>query len=203
MSTFGFLMSLYPGLLLLLVAGDLLWLISSPGPAALLALLGTLYVVPPLSLRVHERFHPLHPGASYLGGSRYSPWWGAHQIQAIYIAIPQLEALLRLVPGLYSLWLRAWGSQIGRRVYWTPLVDITDRSLMVIGDGVIFGHRSGAFAHIIKPTKGSYLLYVKPVVVGPGAFIGAGANLGPGAQIGPGALVRAGEVVLPNKVVQA
>ena len=60
-----------------------------------------------------------------------------HQLQVLYSAFPAL----RLVPGLYSAWLRLWGSRVGRAVYWTPQVKITDRGLLKVGDGVVFGHR--------------------------------------------------------------
>ena len=68
-----------------------------------------------------------------------------HQLQVLYSAFPAL----RLVPGLYSAWLRLWGSRVGRAVYWTPQVKITDRGLLKVGDGVVFGHR------VVSIPKGS------------------------------------------------
>src|SRR5262249_19077251 len=124
-----------------------------------------------------------------------------HQAQLVYIALPPLEALLRLVPGLYSAWLRLWGARIGRRVYWTPLVDIGDRSLVEIGNDVIFGHRATLYAHVISRTKDKLVLYVKPIVIGDGAFVGAGSVLGPGTRVGEGKLVAAGTHVYPNQEV--
>jgi hypothetical protein len=187
------------------VAGALacaLWLCGSPGPLPLGALVAVLYVVPVLAFRAHQALWPMTLGGTSLGERRYVPWWGAHQIQLIYIALPQLEALLRLVPGLYSAWLRLWGARIGKGVHWTPLVDIGDRSLIDIGDHVIFGHRAALYAHVITPGKRKLILYVKPISVEEGAFVGAGAVLGPGAVVRRSKLVAAGTHVYPNQEVK-
>lgn len=145
----------------------------------------------PLAYRLHQRLWPLHQGLSRLDRPVYSPWWGAHQIQLFYDAFPALEALLRLIPGAYSAWLRAWGSRIGRRVHWTPRVDITDRGLLEVGDDVIFGHLVGCYAHVVDRRGGRLMLYSKPIRIGAGAFIGAGSRLGPGARIEPGSYLPA------------
>src|SRR6266498_3087906 len=136
------LMALFPTLLMASVVAGVLWLCLQPGPLPLASLAAIVYLAPVLAFRLHQAIWPMVIGDSDIGTGRYVPWWGAHQLQVIYIAVPQLEALLRLVPGLYSAWLRLWGARIGRRVYWTPLVDIGDRSLLDIGDGAIFGHRN-------------------------------------------------------------
>ncbi len=191
MTLLGHVMSLYPaalGLAALACAG---WLLARPGWAPALALPALLYLVPLLSFRLHGLLFPLREGPSRLVGPSYSPWYGGHMIQALYIAFPALEVPLRLVPGLYSLWLRAWGSRIGRRVYWTPLVEVTDRSLLEVGDGVVFGHRSGVFCHLVTPTRSNMLLYVKRVRIEAGAFLGAGSYLAPGCVVEAGAVVTA------------
>jgi hypothetical protein len=113
-----------------------------------MALLAVLYLVPVATYRLHGALWPLVEGASRIDAPRYAPWWGGHQCQLMYSALPALEAALRLVPGLYSGWLRLWGSRVGRGVYWTPLVEITDRSLLEVGDGVVFGHRVACYAHL-------------------------------------------------------
>ena len=204
MTLLGTLMLVYPALIVAAALGALGWLVTSPGWLPALVLPAIVYLVPLLTFRLHELVYPVKPGArSIVGADRYESWYGAHQIQLLFIGIPQLEALLRLVPGLYSAWLRAWGSTIGKNVYWTPLVDIADRNLMEVGDQVIWGHRSGAFAHVITPRKGTLVLYVKRVRIESGAFVGAGANFGPGATVEAGATVKALEVIGPNQVVRA
>ncbi len=201
MTLAGFLVSLFP---LGLVAGAIacvVWLAAAPSLVPVCALLAVLYVVPVVAFRLHQIVAPLGAGGSRLDGKTYVPWWGGHQIQLIYIAVPQLEALLRMVPGLYSLWLRAWGSKIGRRVHWTPQVEVTDRSLLDVGDGVVFGHRAVLFGHVIRHGKQYMLLYVRKVTIGDGVFVGAGSAISPGAVIRPGVKLDAESRVYPMEVV--
>lgn len=201
MTAAGLLVSLFPLAVVAGAAACLVWFASAPSFIPLAALLAVLYLVPLLAFRLHQLIAPLRAGGSRLDGQAYVPWWGGHQIQLIYIAVPQLEALLRIVPGLYSLWLRAWGSRIGRRVHWTPLVEVTDRSLLEVGDGVIFGHRAVLFGHVIRHGKQHLLLYVRPVKIGDGVFVGAGSAIGPGAVIQPGVRLDAETRVYPMEVV--
>lgn len=174
----------FPALVLTLIAASLLYLVYAPGVVSGLAVLFSMYGFPLLVYRLHQWCYPLSEGISYLQGKAYSPWWGSHQIQAIYIAIPALEAVLRLIPGAFSCWLRLWGAKIGRQVYWTPGLEIADRGLLEIGDRVVIGHRVGIYPHVIKPRKQDLMLYVKTVKIGSDVFVGAGSNLGPGAVIG-------------------
>jgi len=134
-------------------------------------------------------------------GDRYLPWWGTHQLQRIYLAFPALEALLRLVPGLYSAWLRLWGSRVGRNVYWTPGVKLTDRSMFRIGDNVVFGQECAMSPHVITWRDGALRLLIKPITIGDGAVVGAQSGMGPGARIAPGATVRARQEVQIDEVV--
>ncbi len=195
------LIALFPAALLTASLGCLVWLIARPGIWPLIALAGLLYLVPLLAFRLHQRLWPMKLGASYLASPSYNPWWGTHQLQAIYLGFPALEAALRLVPGLYSAWLRLWGARIGRRVHWTPLLELTDRSLLDIGDDVIIGHRCGFYGHIIKPTKNNLLLYCKPITIGSGAFIGAGSSIAPGVKIAAGVMIELRTELYPNKEV--
>ena len=155
-----------------------------------------------LFYRLHEWVYPVREGVSYLLGKEYSPWWGSHQIQVIYIAIPVLEALLRLIPGAFSCWLRLWGAKVGRDVYWTTRLEIADRSLLEIGDRVVIGHGVGIYSHIIKPRKQNLMLYVKKVKIGSNVFVGAGSNLAPGVVIGDGSYLPAATKLYPNQKVQ-
>lgn len=157
--------------------GNLLWFAGA---------LFSLYLVPPLLFRLHNRFYPLETGMSKLSGGDYSPWWGGHQMQVLYLAVPSLESVLRLIPGCYSAWLRLWGSKVGKGIYWTPQVEITDRSLLEIGDHVIFGHKTAFYNHVANPRKDKILLFVQRTSVESGCFIGAGSRIGPGATIEAG-----------------
>ncbi len=179
----GKLISLFPAFILLLAFGGLLRLITDPSPFAILFLVFVIYILPPLVHRVHGLIWPVIEGVSRLDTPRYSPWWASHNFQSIYDALPFLERILRLLPGCYSSWLRFWGSKVGRRVYWTPSVEITDRSLIQVGDDVVFGHRVASYGHVIRIRNGEMRLTVRRITIGDRVFIGAGSRLGPGARI--------------------
>lgn len=187
MTAMGRAVSFYPTLILSLTGATIIWFAYRPSPVQPAALIFVVYLLPPMTLRIHELFFPLREGLSKLSDPKYSPWWGAHQIQVIYIALPQLEALLRLVPGLYSFWLRLWGSRVGRKVYWTPNIEITDRSRLEIGDRVVFGHKCKLLGHAIKPKGDEVILYMRAIKIGNDVFIGAGSRIGTGAVISDGA----------------
>lgn len=160
------------------------WFALRPSPRPLLALAAVVYVYPLLTFRLLNLFWPLREGRAIIPNGTFPPWWGSFHVQRLFLAAPSLEAVLRLVPGLFSWWLRLWGSRIGRGVYWPPQLEIADRSLLEIGDGAVLGHRSGYYCHVLNPTKdGRILLIVKKVRVGRFAFIGSGSSLGPGTVV--------------------
>ncbi|HVJ92710.1 MAG TPA: hypothetical protein VM580_23075 [Labilithrix sp.] len=197
-------LAFFPAMIAALAIACVVELARHPGPLSLVALAAVLYVLPVLAFRIHDLVCPIREGESRMDGKTYCPWFGGHQFQLIYIAIPQLEALLRIVPGLYSAWLRLWGSRVGRGVYWTPRVEILDRNLLDIGHGVVFGHMSGASGHLIMPTKnGGVRLQLARVRIGDGAFIGGASYLAPGAVLEAGAFLRMGNHVMPFETVRA
>jgi hypothetical protein len=203
MSAMGRVISFYPSLILSLSAALLLWFACEPSPVQPVVLILVVYLLPPVTLRLHEMFFPLGEGLSKLSEPKYSHWWGAHQIQLIYIALPQLEALLRLVPGLYSAWLRLWGSRVGSKVYWTPNIEITDRSLLEIGDRVVFGHKCKLLGHAIKPKGTAVILYLRRIKIGRDVFIGAGSRIGPGAVISDGSYLPVLTDVYINQEIES
>lgn len=179
-------LSFFPALVLLLTGGSFIFFAHSPGIFSILSILFSLYGLPVLVYRLYHWKYPVQEGISYLVGKEYSSWWGSHQIQVIYIAIPALEAVLRLIPGLFSAWLRLWGAKVGKNVYWTPGLEIADRGFLEIGDRVVMGHKVGLSSHIIKPRKQNLMLYVKKVKIGNDVFVGASSLLGPGTVIEDG-----------------
>ncbi len=199
------LLALFPGLMVGIVSLLFIWSCSANslliGLLRFGCLLSVLYGFPLLVYRIHCQFHPVSEGVSYLKGEQYSPWWGAHQIQSIYIAFPALETVLRLVPGVFSAWLRLWGSQIGEQVYWGAIGEIAERGLLKVGDRALIGHRVGFYAHIIKPKRNNLLLYVKAIEIGEDAFVGSGSCIGAGVVLTPRAYLEAGSEVHPNKTV--
>ena len=182
--------SLFPAAWIIGLLFALAWWVASPLTWTRGLLLAALtYLLPVACFRLHQLVWPLPEGKSSLNVPGYVPWWGAHQCQVMYTALPALEAVLRLIPGVYSAWLRLWGSRIGRGVHWTPRVEITDRSLLDVGDDVIFGHRAACYAHVVQRRGNELVLYVRRIVIGPGVLIGAGSRLGPGASIDAGVIL--------------
>lgn len=182
----------FPTLFLLGAVSLGVWLLLRPGWLPALLLLGHLYGLPPLCYRLHQWLWPVRDGIYRLDlPQHYVPWWGGHMLQLPYHALPQLEAVLRLIPGLYSLWLRAWGARIGRNVYWTPQVDITDRGLLEVGDHSILGHKTGCYAHVIVQRDDGMRLYVRRIRIGRQVMVGAGSRLGPGTRIADGTCLPA------------
>lgn len=144
------------------------------------------YLTPLIAFRLHGLFFKIKEGPSYFGIDYYSPWLTAHRLQIVFAVFPVLERVLTVVPGLFSLWLRAWGSKIGRGVLWLPGVEITDRSHLVIGDDVFVGNKVYFSPHVVRDAgEKKFLLYYKRITVGSGSFVGAGSRLGPGAVIPP------------------
>jgi acetyltransferase-like isoleucine patch superfamily enzyme len=186
------LLSVFPLVHVLLILGSIAGVFLRPGVLSCFAIPASVYVFPVVAFRLHNLLFPLKTGTRDLGKREYSSWWGGHQIQLLFLAVPPLEAVLTLVPGLFSLWLRAWGSKVGRHVYWTPQVQILDRSLLEVGSGVHFGHKVITSSHVVTRTKsGRLLLMVDRITIGDNAFIGAGTRIGPGVTVGEGAVVAA------------
>lgn len=198
MTFLGKLLTLFPAAICALALGCVGWLFVAPGWMPAIGVAVVLYAMPLICFHAHQLLFPLKEGGSRLAGKKYSPWFGGHQIQLIYLTFPALERVLRLVPGLFSFWLRLWGSKVGRGVYWTPFFELTDRGLLEVGDHVVFGHRAGVYPHLIKPTKANLLLYVKRVRIESGAFIGGGAVIAPGVVVREGAFVPAGTHLYPK-----
>ena len=194
-------LSLFPLLNLTLILAASAGFVVAPSAVMAFAVLFACYGVPLCAFRLIGVWCPLRQGRSLLDEWRYSAWWGGHQIQAIYIALPQLESLLQLVPGLFSLWLRLWGSKVGRCVYWTPRVEIADRSLLEIGDRVVFGHKVEMYAHVVRPKGGHLVLYVRKITIGKDVFVGAGSRIGPGVRIEDGVHLPILTDVFPNRRV--
>jgi acetyltransferase-like isoleucine patch superfamily enzyme len=205
MTPLSLILSVFPAFVLLCTIAATLYLCLAEtlvqATIGLGLIIFSLYGLPLLSYRLHQWRYPISSGINYLMGTDYSPWWGSHQIQTIYIILPILERMLQVVPGLFSLWLRMWGAEIGANVYWTPQLEIADRGLLKVGDRVVFGYQVRLFAHVVKPRKNNLMLYVKPIEIGEGAFIGAGCNLGPGAIVAANAFLPTKTDLFPNQKV--
>ncbi|MGZ3789675.1 MAG: acyltransferase [Bacteriovorax sp.] len=161
----------------------------------------TPYLLPLLLQRMVFFFYPLKEGGSYIGmeEKKFSPWLFSLRVQQIYLICPQLERIIFFFPGTYSIWLRAWGSKIGKRVFWTPGTVVNDRGLLEVGDYVVFGHNTYMSPHLLRMKDGKFFVYVKKIKIGSYSFVGAFSKLGPGTTIGKGSFVPAASEFAVNQ----
>ncbi len=187
-----------------MIAGNAITFVVWPKIVNLLTIPLAIYLLPLLAFHLHAWLAPVEEGSTSLVEG-YSPWYGGHMIQQVFIAFPFIEGPLLLIPGVFAWWLRAWGSKIGKGVYFAPHFELADRGLLEVGDGAIFGYGVKISGHIITPSPkyGGIRLMVQRVRIGAGAFVGAGCRMGPGVVIEPKAVVRAATDLYPGKTVKA
>ena len=195
------LFSYFPLFLTIAASFALVALATWPSGWTVLLLVSVLYLFPPLFLRILLRWAAIKPGVTEIDGKKFSAWLAAHHIQVFYDALPFLEALLRVIPGFYSMWLRLWGSRIGYGVEWSVNCAILDRNLMDIGNRVTFARQVELSAHVRRKTEGGgSVVLVRPVHIGSHVFLGAGARIGAGASVPNNASVPPLAVVRVNEV---
>jgi hypothetical protein len=193
--------SLFPAIHISIILGSIYFFVNRTSPTSFLLIFLSIYLFPLICHRFLVTFFPVKEGVTDIFSKKFSPWWASHQIQSLFIALPRLESVLIIIPGFYSMWLRLWGSKIGKGVYWTPGVANYDRDLLVVGDGAIFGERAVTVAHVITPKNGKGLLMVAKIKVGSKCFVGAGSGLGPGVTMDDGTFVKAESRIFPNNHV--
>lgn len=176
---------------LLHAAGTLLAIAMVPAGTRCAAGLAMLYLLPPLAGRMLLRSRPVRPGSHAAGSAAFLTWWATAQCQMIFCRLPLLEEVLRLVPGLYSLWLRLWGAKIGRLTFWAPGLRILDRSFLDIGDDVVFGAGVRLNPHVLESVDGQPVLHLAPILIGAGSQIGGYTLLTAGTMVDPGESLKA------------
>jgi acetyltransferase-like isoleucine patch superfamily enzyme len=129
-------------------------------------------------------------------------WFLYYQLQSVYSHFAFFERSLKVFPGAYSLWLRMWGSKIGRAVNWTPECQIVDRGHLEIGDRSFIGNRSYMSAHILKKSKDRYFLYVKRIQIGSDTMVSYHAHLSPGVVVGSRVHLEPGAELYPNMRIE-
>ncbi|BDS06165.1 hypothetical protein NT6N_12050 [Oceaniferula spumae] len=150
-----------------------------------------LYLAPALLARVLKIGCTGHTH-SPIGSRAFFFWWATMQCQMLFGRLPILEEMLRLVPGLYSLWLRLWGSQIGRLTFWAPGTVILDRGFLHLGDDVVLGAGVRFNPHVIRKNKaGEPELQLAPI------------RLGDRVSVGGYSLLTAGTVIPDDETTRA
>lgn len=192
--------SYFPLLMTVAAFGALGLFAAWPSGWTAFLLIAVLYLVAPITLRILQRWSPIAEGVSQIDERKFSPWLASHHIQAFYDALPFLEALLRVIPGFYSMWLRLWGSRVGYGVEWAVNVSILDRGMMEIGNRVVFSRQVELAAHVRRKTEGgASRVLVRHVRIGSYAFLGANVHVSAGAVVPANAQVPALAVVDANE----
>jgi hypothetical protein len=167
------------------------------GWPALPGALALLYVGPPLAARVVLRLGGPPPERAPVGSRPFVRWWALSQLQILFARLPWLEEALRLLPGLYSTWLRLWGARVGRHVFWAPGVTLTDRYLVDVGDRALVGMGTHLASHLVLPGDGGPTLLLARVTIGADAVVGGHSLLGPGSRVPTGQAAPARTVLPP------
>jgi len=185
---------------LALIAGLVaLSLTLADAPGSRLALfIALLYLAPPLSGRLLIRVFHKPTGRDLPQSSRaFKVWWVLLQLQMPFNRLPWLEELLRLVPGLYPLWLNLWGARVHPATFWAPGARIIDRPYVSTGYGSVIGTEALLSGHLARTEDDRFIVDVAAIVIGAHAVIGARCSIGPGCVIGPGETLSATTRLLP------
>ncbi|MGH9723183.1 MAG: acyltransferase [Bryobacteraceae bacterium] len=156
------------------------------------AVLASLYIAPPVLARCVQAAVKIPEGSVALDSRAFLAWWATAQFQTVFNRFPFLEEALRIAPGLYSNWLRLWGSKIGRFTYWAPGTAVLDRSWLDIGDDVVFGAGVRLNGHVLlRNREGRLELVLGAIRIGRGATVGGYSLLTAGTEIPEGESTRA------------
>lgn len=157
-----------------------------------------IYALPPLAHRVAAILFKPHLGRHSVASPAFLRWWLSAQWQVTFNRLPMLEEVLRIVPGLYSAWLRLWGAKIGSLVYWSPGVVALDRPYLCVGNRVVFGAGVRLNPHLIVPgKKNEAQLWLAPITLGDDTLIGGYSLITAGCTVPAGLSVPAGKFVRP------
>jgi hypothetical protein len=161
-------------------------------PWRVAAALGALYLAPALVARVLLAAAPFTGTTIRIGSPEFLRWWALLNLQVLFCRFPALDEALRVLPNLYTLWLRLWGSRVGSLVYWAPGTLVLDRSFLDIGDDVLFGAGVRLNPHVMaRNAQGELELLLAPVRIGRGCVVGGYSLLTAGTEILPGEVTPA------------
>jgi acetyltransferase-like isoleucine patch superfamily enzyme len=151
-----------------------------------------LYLWPPCAASVVRMLFPIREKRLTVYSKEYFVWWTLFNLQVLFIRMPFFEEFLRIIPGLYSIWLRLWGAKIGRLVYWAPGTTVLDRSFLDIGDHVILGAGVRINPHVqVLNEAGENELLLASITIGGNSVIGGYSLLTSGTVVAPGENLRA------------
>jgi hypothetical protein len=149
-----------------------------------------LYLLPLFPGRLLRESLRKAPQEIIIGSPEFLRWWACFQCQVLFLRFPSLEEVLRSLPGIYSMWLRLWGSRIGKLTYWAPRTVILDRGFLDIGDHVVLGAGVRLNPHVMERDE-MPVLKLAPIKVGDRALVGGYSLLTAGTEIADDEATRA------------
>jgi hypothetical protein len=165
---------------------------------SVVAALSTLYLLPPMAVAMARPRATLKASHYSTDSPEFIRWWYTAQWQVVFSRFSQLEELLRVVPGLYSAWLRLWGAKVGRIVYWSPGLSVLDRSFIDIGNRVVIGAGTRLSSHYLaRGQDGVTELVLATIMIGDDAIIGGYSLLPAGVWVGDCEQTPGGRPVAP------
>lgn len=175
----------FPFFHLLLISSSAIYFLKSLDLVSGIVLTSSIYLFPLVLWRALHLKYPLKTGLSRIGlqASQGSEWMVAHRLQYLFLTFTAFEKILILIPGAFSLWLRCWGSRIGKAVIWTPNMRILDRTDLHIGNYCFLGEGSILSCHFIVRKEGKLVLLYDTITLGEKVLLGAHSHVGPGAKI--------------------
>ena len=160
-----------------------------------------LLLLPPLTSLLVLRLSNIKNKIIIIGSNDYLIWWFLICQQTLFSRLSFLEECIRVIPGLYSLWLRLWGSKIGSLTYWAPGTRILDRSFLNIGDSVVLGLGTRLSPHVImKDDSGNLMLHLDTITIEGNSVIGGYSLLTAGTRILKGSATRAFTISPPYSI---
>ena len=158
----------------------------------------TLYLLPALVVRAVMAIGGRPQGLLHQDSGGFKRWWFAFQCQTVFNRLPWLEELLRLVPGLYALWIHLWGGRVSPRCYIAPGATLLDRWAVEVQTGAVLGYGCLLVAHLgTRGVDGRGMLLVAAPCVQQDAIVGGLAKLGPGATLLAGQVLPTGRHLGP------
>lgn len=156
------------------------------------------YLFPPIITRLITMLFPIKDWKVKTNSRDYHIWWLTFNLQVIFSRFSFTEELLRVIPMLYSNWLRLWGAKIGKFTYWSPNVVISDRSFLNIGDNVVIGAGARLISHLLlKDNDETPQLLLKEITIESDVILGGYSVVAPGVKISKGISTRAFFITKP------
>jgi hypothetical protein len=157
------------------------------------------YISPPIAAQLLFQVFGKPEGQFDINTKAYFVWWAVAQLQAIFVRVPAFEEILRIIPFVYSNWLRLWGARIGAMVYWGPRIMLLDRPWLSVGSRVIIGYGTGFTSHLVSKNAqtGKIELLLATPRVEDDVILGGLSGLGPGSEVAEGEMLPSTLLLAP------